>query len=440
MAYDMDFYRDSYRQQPVADSSASLVEDNLPEEAAWGNQAMIEQTVSEEVQEETGETPDPEVEGEEEALGPGGFDYHGEALVDPEVAHQEAGDIPDSVYAQVYQDALDGIPLERLPEEDREAILADARAEAELAVARYEALLSEEMAGSISPEALRYLPQEDREAIEKLAREQALHRLNVGHTGGVGELDLEAMNPTQLYNYLHDLVLRSGGEFTEEDLEVNLIGIRGMNTDGEFHDNALGEDGKAHYDDTIYAVRMVDGKPEVYTFAATTDYGDRSDLLETGFGYDDPDGEREYLLLADGSYQMYMHGNIANLTENDLNSHALHEGWGWVEGQESATSVLDVDRDRQVDPEELENNSYEHQGINVHVGGRADDSKVDSWSAGCQVIPRAPRDEANAQEGVYYYDTFLELLQEDPRAAGAIKGENPSVTYTLASAQNLPGR
>lgn len=438
MAYDMDFYRDSYRQQPVADSSASLVEDNLPEEAAWGNQAMIEQSVSEEVHEETGEAPEPAAEGEEEALGPGGFDYHGEALVDPEVAHQEAGEIPDSVYAQVYQDALDGIPLERLPEEDREAILADARAEAELAVARYEALLSEEMAGSVSAEALRYLPQEDREAIEKLAREQALHRLNVGHTGGVGELDLEAMNPTQLYNYLHDLVLRSGGEFTEEDLEVNLIGIRGMNAEGETHDNALGEDGKAHYDDTIYAVRMVDGKPEVYTFAATTDYGDRSDLLETGFGYDDPDGEREYLLLAEGSYQMYMNGNIMSMDEDDLKMHALREGSS--RSLEPVTSVLDVDRDRQVDPEELENNSYNYQGINMHVGGRYDDTKVDSWSAGCQVIPRAPRDEAKAPEGVYFYDTFLQLLQEDPRAAGAIKGENPYVNYTLANAENLPGK
>lgn len=425
-----------YDHAPVQESSTSVTPtlraeaDLLPEEAAWGNQAMIEELNS---AAEGGGT-----EGDEEAaLGPGGFDYHGAELVSPEIGHQPGAQIPDSIYDEVYRDALGSATIFSVGIQEWLAMRADARAAAEQAVARYEALLDEEMAASLGSGALQNLPPEDREAIEALAQEQAVHRLNVGHTGGVGEVDLAAMDPTQLYNYLHDLVIRSGGEFTEEDMEVNLIGIRGMNVEGETHDNSLGEDGLASYDDTMYATRMVDGVPEVYTFAATTDYGDRQDLIGTTYGYDDPDGEREYLLLADGSYNMYMHTNMQNLAADNLDAHALHEGYGWVEGQEPATSVLDVDRDRQVDPEELEDHSYEHQGINVHVGGRYDDPRVYSWSAGCQVIARAPRDEANAVEGVSYYDTFLDLMQADPRAAEASTG-NASVGYTLATAQNLP--
>lgn len=444
MAYQMDYYRENTRSGPSQSEPSPLQEDQLPEEAAWGNQAMIEAnnlSVAPEVEASEsggGSAEQAEAEQEEEVLGPGGFDYHGEELVNPAVAYQDPAAIPDSIYAAAYQDYLGSCTLESVGGVEWRQMQAEAEAAAALAVSRYEALLQEESSSGPSAEALRHLPPEDREALELIAREQALHRLNVGHTGGVGEVDLASMNPTEQYNYLHDLVLRSGGTFTEADLEVNLIGIRGMNVEGETHDNGLGEDGLAAYDDTIYAVRMVDGKPEVYTFAATTDYGDRSDLQETNFGYDDPDGEREYLLLADGSYDMYMNSNITTMSATDLQAHALREGRSYVEGQNPATSVLDVDRDRQVDPEELENHSYQHQGINVHVGGRYDDAKVDSWSAGCQVIPRAPRDAANGVDGVSYYDTFLRLLQEDPRAAEANKGTNAHVGYTLATAQNLP--
>jgi hypothetical protein len=214
--------------------------------------------------------------------------------------------------------------------------------------------------------------------------------------------DFNKMSPEQQYNYLHDVaVSMAGGDesvWRTGDKEVNLIGIRSF-TDGQAHDQQANK-----YDDTIYAVRMVDGKPEVYAFQGSVDAG--KDPGGTKFGYDGPEGHG-FSHVADGSYAP---GTF-------VKTGGGHWGVDTVLGQAGDLKInVDFNNDAVIeDNERINKTEGAGWGIFFHPGGQGEN--VGSWSAGCQVIKPDQ------------YGTFQHLLQDDP---------NMKFGYTLVDGHNLP--
>jgi hypothetical protein len=212
------------------------------------------------------------------------------------------------------------------------------------------------------------------------------------------------MSPEEQYNYLHDVfVAMAGGDESQwltGNREVNLIGIRSWQ-DGQATSQQANK-----YDDTIYAVRLVDGKPEVYAFDATVDAG--VDPGGTGFGYTDPNGRfHGYSHLADGFYAQ------GTFTEGG----GGHWGVDTVLRQSGNVRInVDMNNDAIIEENErLGITEGAGWGICFHPGGSGEN--VGSWSAGCQVIRREQ------------YGLFQQLLQESP---------NSSYAYALIDSSNLP--
>ncbi|MFH0802166.1 MAG: hypothetical protein V2A78_07255 [bacterium] len=210
------------------------------------------------------------------------------------------------------------------------------------------------------------------------------------------------MSPEQQYNYLHDItVAMAGGDesaWKTGDKEVNLIGIR------SWHDGQAGSAEGNTYNDTIYAVRMNNGKPEVYAFNATVDAG--IDPGGTGYGYSDSRGSG-YSHVADG---YYADGTFVK---------SNNQKWGvrTVLAQAGNVNInCDYNNDGVIqDDERINKTEGAGWGIYFHPGGSG--GNVNSWSAGCQVI----RPEQ--------YGTFMNLIEESP---------SNSFAYTLVDSKNLP--
>ena len=210
------------------------------------------------------------------------------------------------------------------------------------------------------------------------------------------------MSPTEQYNYLKDVVvgMANGDEsqWRTGNNEVNLIGIR------SWQNGQAGSSEGNKYNDTIYAVRMHDGKPEIYAFNGTVDAG--KDPGGTGFGYSGPEGSG-FSHLADGSYP--------------IGTFEKRGGGKWgvdtTLGQSGDVRInADFNNDAVIqDNERINKTEGASWGIYFHPGGKGEN--VGSWSAGCQVI----RPEQ--------YGTFQNLLQQDP---------NQKFGYTLVDSNNLP--
>lgn len=210
------------------------------------------------------------------------------------------------------------------------------------------------------------------------------------------------MTPEQQYNYLHDItVAMAGGDesaWKTGDKEVNLIGIR------SWQGGQAGSSEGNTYNDTIYAVRMNNGKPEVYAFNATVDAG--IDPGGTGYGYSDSRGSG-YSHVADGYYP---DGTF-------VKSNNQHWGVRTVLAQASNVNInCDYNNDGVIqDDERINKTEGAGWGIYFHPGGSG--PNVNSWSAGCQAI----RPEQ--------YGTFMNLIEESP---------SNSFAYTLVDSRNLP--
>ncbi|MCB9760286.1 MAG: DUF4157 domain-containing protein [Alphaproteobacteria bacterium] len=386
-----------------------------PDELVEQGEAQEEVTSTEEQEEEAEEIERPRDQVDrlqDPVFGPDGFDYHGAELVDPEAAQLPPDELNDAIYDQVFADALPE-SFERLPIQERQYLLEEAQAEAQLAQDRFDALYEQEL--GLSADVLNQLPYPVREMMEQQAREDALHRLNVGHTGGVGpDVDLSQMSEVEQYNYLHDLILRGGNEFRDGEMEVNILGVRGLEG-GVVGDNAANE-----YNDTIYVLRInEEGQAEVHDFAATTDYGDYDQVLAAGYG-GVADGETYPLLMAPGAYSM--------ATQTDPNrdgtNHFLYEGW---DPDAPTTSVPDINGNHRVDDDEMAY-PHEYQGINSHAGGTG--TSVGTWSAGCQVVPRRPSGDTSDRN---FYEEYYDVVSADPDFATAER-----IPYTLVEAWDAP--
>ncbi|MDQ7823269.1 MAG: cell envelope integrity protein TolA [Candidatus Eremiobacteraeota bacterium] len=210
------------------------------------------------------------------------------------------------------------------------------------------------------------------------------------------------MTPEQQYNYLHDVaVAMAGGDESQwrtGENELNLIGIR------SWQNGQAGSTEGNKYNDTIYAVRMVNGNPEVYAFNGTVDAG--RDPGGTGYGYSGPEGSG-FSHVADGSYP--------------IGTFEKRGGGKWgvdtTLGQSGDVRInVDFNNDAVIqDNERLNKTEGAGWGIYFHPGGSGEN--VGSWSAGCQVI-RPDQ-----------YGTFQSLIQQDP---------NKQFGYTLVDSANLP--
>jgi len=210
------------------------------------------------------------------------------------------------------------------------------------------------------------------------------------------------MTPEEQYNYLHDVaVAMAGGDESQWKTgndELNLIGIR------SWQNGEAGTTEGNKYNDTIYAVRMHDGKPEIYAFNGTVDAG--IDPGGTGYGYSGPEGSG-FSHVADGSYP--------------VGTFEKRGGGKWgvdtTLGQAGNVNInVDFNNDGVIqDNERINKTEGAGWGIYFHPGGSGEN--VGSWSAGCQVI----RPEQ--------YGTFQTLLKQDP---------SQKFGYTLVDSSNLP--
>jgi len=210
------------------------------------------------------------------------------------------------------------------------------------------------------------------------------------------------MTPTEQYNYLKDVAVGMAGgdesQWRTGNNELNLIGIR------SWQNGQAGSSEGNKYNDTIYGVRMHDGKPEVYAFNGTVDAG--KDPGGTGYGYSGPEGSG-FSHVADGSYP--------------IGTFEKRGGGKWgvdtTLGQSGNVNInVDFNNDAVIqDNERINKTEGAGWGIYFHPGGKGEN--VGSWSAGCQVI----RPEQ--------YGTFQSLLQQDP---------NQKFGYTLVDSKNLP--
>jgi len=223
-------------------------------------------------------------------------------------------------------------------------------------------------------------------------------------TGPTLPANFNEMTPEEQYNYLKDVtVAMAGGDesaWKTGDKELNLIGIRSWQN---------GQAGSAEgnkYNDTIYAVRLNNGKPEIYAFNGTVDAG--IDPGGTGYGYTDPaTGQHGFSHLADGYYP---DGTFATRGGGK---------WG-VEtslGQNADVRInADFNNDGVIqDNERINKTEGAGWGIFFHPGGSGEN--VGSWSAGCQVI-RPDQ-----------YPQFMQLVKENP---------DNTFGYTLVDSKNLP--
>ncbi|MCA9490263.1 MAG: hypothetical protein KC621_10070 [Myxococcales bacterium] len=232
----------------------------------------------------------------------------------------------------------------------------------------------------------------------------------------VGSEAFTALPPDQQVAMFQQMVEARGGEWADGAGELNLIGVRGMSVDGTMHDNS-----EAAYDDTMYAVRMVEGPdgelvPEIHAFPVTTDYGNANPHTH------DADGR----LMVPGSYELTINPNATPDADFDDKGHffALNQSWS-----ETIPWALDADGDRRVDPEETQ--GTDRYGFAIHPGGDQD-APVGDWSWGCQVIP------STGPDGATPYADFYQLLTEDPRwdaSRGQTQGE--TMGYTLVDSSEL---
>jgi hypothetical protein len=168
------------------------------------------------------------------------------------------------------------------------------------AVTAFDRLYREEMAWLAGGERPELLP-EERLAIASLARASAVARINLGHAGGVGEVDLNGMTEIHKFRYLEAEIEARGGAFRTGDMAMNVIGVRGLDH-GATGDNAPNE-----YNDTIYVLRVENGAPHVYELNATTNYGDWDKVKDAGYGVSvatEKGPQWAPLLMAEGSYMM----------------------------------------------------------------------------------------------------------------------------------------
>ena len=339
-------------------------------------------------------------------------------VVNPAVATQSPAVIREEIRRNATQQALPPASVIRhLPPEDQGDVYASAAARGDRAAEAFDRIYQEEL-NRVSPEMKQRLPPEDLVAIEREAREHAVERINLGHVGGTGNVDLNSMTEGEKFNYLRDLIEDSGGTFRTDDNAMNVIGLRGLEN-GVDGDNAANE-----YNDTVFVLRYEDGEPQVYEFPATTDYGSTEDTKDVGDGVtaQTPDGPQwAPLLMAEGSYMM------------NIGTHAAGQPWAHEALREAGgslvTSVPDLNGNHRVDPEEMQY-QYHDQGINVHGGGTSD--TVGQWSTGCQVIPREPS--GGDDSGRLYWDDFHTMMTEDPVYGTTLD----LIPYTLVDVQNAP--
>ncbi len=187
------------------------------------------------------------------------------------------------------------------------------------------------------------------------------------------------------YKYFHDNL--------NKGYDVNIIGVRNSKTKGRVT-NA--------FDDVLTISFKIDGEWQYYEFACTTDPGShwvKNILSEKGVAILRPDQYR-------GSHKL-----------------DLHQGKYLALRQKSNVTVYrDNNRDAKYDLNESKTETGIF-GINIHratgrTGGKS--TRVDKWSAGCQVI--ADNDDWHA---------FLDICQTSREIHGN------SFSYTLIESKDL---
>jgi hypothetical protein len=337
-------------------------------------------------------------------------------LVNPAIASQPLSVIREEIRRAALRGALPE-DMYHVPLEDRAAMYSEAVKAGDEAVAAFDRIHREELS-RLEDENGKHLPAPERAALASEAVSTAIARVNLGHAGGVGDVDLNSMTELEKFNYLRAEIEARGGEFRTEDMAMNVVGVRGLDH-GVTGDNAPNE-----YNDTIYVLRMENGTPHVYEFNATTDYGDWDKVKDAGYGVTVlTEGTYQWapLLMAEGSYMM------------NVGTHAWGTSWSHealVEtGGSGVTSIADVNGNHRVDPEEM-SFSFTDQGTNVHKGGLPD-RPVNAYSAGCQVIPKRP---SGDESSTLYWEDFHQMITEDP----VYGTKEDRIPYTLADVLHMP--
>ncbi len=160
------------------------------------------------------------------------------------------------------------------------------------------------------------------------------------------------------------VVKQSGGTWRTGTNQVNIVGLRGQDVNGQRNGNSFNQ-----WNDTMaYVWKDTHGKMQVREFRATTDPG-----MKWGDGRDaNGDGVKDIAHLRPGSYAYHL---------------GTHRGQ-WGAG--NPNSNLPVDRDTNHDGRisVAERAASKRRGdvgygINIHWG---DSATVGGWSLGCQVI------------------------------------------------------
>lgn len=230
----------------------------------------------------------------------------------------------------------------------------------------------------------------------------------VAAAGSTTPVNLNSLSTQQQYDYLRNVVVQQAGgdssAWKTGEGEVNLIGIR------SFQDGKPTTAEGNTYNDSIYAVRMVDGRPQVTAFSGSTDAGIFPDPAASGFGYTDPQGTYQGIShLADGFYpDAWVRGAVA------AGGAGLRQA-GEIRIHADSNNNGVIDETERLGPDGQGVTKGAGWQIQFHTGGAG--TEVNRWSAGCQVI------HANQ------WQAFQELVGNAPNAA---------FSYALVDSANLP--
>ncbi len=172
---------------------------------------------------------------------------------------------------------------------------------------------------------------------------------------------------------LEGMVRSAGGQWRSGVNELNVVGLRGQDIDGQRHDNAFNR-----WNDTLAFVwKGNDGKMNVREFRATTDPGvGRSG---SGLGVDaNGDGLKDVAHMRPGQYT-YRNG--------------LHRGMSGAARPDVVTVSRDVNGDGRISGNEAQDR-MRARALNIHwawdneeqYGGKMLTEEVNSSSEGCQVV------------------------------------------------------
>jgi hypothetical protein len=285
--------------------------------------------------------------------------------------------IREEILRAATRKAIPFLMMHRLLPEDRAEAYNSAAQTGQRAVEAFGRIYREELLrAGYEP----HVAPEDRMALASEARVAAVRRINLGHAGGMGKVNLTQMTELERFRYLRAEIEVRGGELRSESMAMNVIGVRGLDH-GVTGDNAP----NVH---TIYVLRTKAGKPRVCEFNAKSGCGDWAAVMR----------------MADRSYMM------------SVGTHAPGSAWSFEALLERSGSGIGF--------------RFTGQGISVHAAGPPE-RPLNARSAACQVIQRRP---AGDHSATLYWEDFHRMITEDP----VYDTTNGLIPYTLADVAHLP--